>query len=163
MTFKAILVALALLPRFHEDREAVGKVAQEQAIATAVQKAAKGDADVAAFLLAWGDAETHFSLRIHRGQCFKWECDRGRARGPWQLHRNGMAPELWDKMHGVEHVELQAIEAAKRARWAMRECRVQGLARIFAGFRMLGAKGCDRSLPGEQDRVDAFKRVRARL
>jgi len=30
MMLKAVLVALALLPRFHEDREAVGKVSGPQ-------------------------------------------------------------------------------------------------------------------------------------
>jgi hypothetical protein len=162
MMLKAVLVALALLPRFHEDREAVGKVVQENAIAAAIAKVTSNP-DEAAFLLAWGDAETHYSLRIHEGRCFRWECDRGRARGPWQLHRNGRSLELWDRMHGVDNVDVQAREALKMARWAMNECRMKGDERILSGFRMLGAKGCHGVLPGERDRLAAFKRVRASL
>ncbi len=160
MTLKAILLALALLPRFAEDREAIGKVVQEEHLARAVHKAAR-NADEAAFLLAWGDAETHFSLRIARGECFKWECDKGRARGPWQMHRNGMALAQWDRMHGLENIGSQAAQAARLARWALSECRAQGDARVLGAFRLLGGKSCTGSLPGEADRLAAFKRTRA--
>ncbi len=162
MMLKTILVALALLPRFHEDREAVGKVVQENAVAAAVAKVTK-DPDEAAFLLAWGDAETHYSLRIHEGRCFKWECDRGRARGPWQAHRNSMTLADWDKMQGVENVDAQARHALKMARWALRECRTRGDARILGAFRLLGARGCNGVLPGEGERLASFKRVRGML
>lgn len=160
MTLKAILLALALLPRFAEDREAVGKVVQEEHIGRAVHRASR-NADEAAFLLAWGDAETHFSLRIARGECFKWECDKGRARGPWQTHRNGMALATWDKMHGLENIDVQATHAAKMARWALAECHAKGDARVLGAFRLLGGKGCDGHLPGENDRLATFKRIRA--
>jgi hypothetical protein len=162
MTLKAILLALALLPRFAEDREAVGKLVQEEHIARAIHKVSR-DGDEAAFLLAWGDAETHYSLRIARGECFKWECDHGLARGPWQAHRNGMPLATWDKMQGLENVDVQAAHAAKMARWALFECHAQGDAKILGAFRLLGGKGCNGYLPGEGDRLAAYKRVRARL
>jgi hypothetical protein len=163
VTLKTILVALALLPRFAEDREAVGKLVQEEAIGRAVAKASGGDQDLAAFLLAWGDAETHFSLRIQRGDCYRWECDKGLARGPWQAHRNAMSASRWALMIGVENVQAQADQAASMARWALRDCHATGDMRIVTAFRRLGARGCDEQLPGEQDRLAAFKRVRAKL
>jgi hypothetical protein len=162
VTLKAILLALALLPRFAEDREAIGKVVQEEALGRAIAKVSR-TADEAAFLLAWEDAETHGSLRIHRGECFKWECDKGRARGPWQAHRNGMTLEQWDRMIGIANVDAQAAHAAKMTRWALAECHKQGDERILSAFRLLGAKGCNGYLPGERDRLAAYKLVRARL
>lgn len=163
MTLKAILIALALLPRFGEDREAVGKVVQEEAIARGVLRASKGDKDLAAFLLAWEDAETHGSLRIHRGECYRWECDHGRARSPWQLHRNAMSAQRWKLMNGVENTQAQADQAAGMARWALRACNAKGDDRIVMAFRRLGALGCNEPLAGEQERLATFKRVRAKL
>lgn len=163
LTLKTLLVALALLPRFGEDREAVGKLVQEEAIGRAVLHASHGDPELASFLLAWEDAETHGSLRIHRGECYRWECDHGRARGPWQLHQNMMSAPRWALMIGVENTEAQAEQAARMAQWALRDCHAQGDDRIVKAFRRLGARGCNEPLKGEQDRLAAFKLVRAKL
>jgi len=168
---KAILVALGLLPVFHEDVGTPGKAEQLNAVAAAVAKATS-DRDVAAFVLAWGDAESHYSIRVGEGLCRDWECDAKRsrdgsltfrARSYWQLHRNGLSESDWGRMHGLANVEFQAKRAVKLARWAMNECRMKGDERILSGFRMLGAKGCHGVLPGERERLAVFKRVRTRL
>lgn len=78
MTPGAVLVALGLLPMFREDAPGPEKAAQLSGIAHAVARRAR-DADEVAFVLAWGDAETHFSLRVHAGDC-----------RPWQPHQNSM-------------------------------------------------------------------------
>lgn len=160
MTFKATLLALLMLPQFHEDRASqADKAAQRNGIADAIA-AEKLTPDQAAFLVAWGDAETHYSLRIHAGRCAKWECDRGRARGPWQLHRSAdMTADTWARMHGIENVRVQAREAARRVRWALRECR--GDAR--GAFALLGGRGCAGSIPGVDARVATFERLRRRM
>ncbi len=160
MTFAFILAAVLALPTYKEDRPVtLEKTQQLNAISAAVLRHAK-TADEAAFLLALGDAESKFSLRIHAGNCKPTECDRGRARGPWQLHRNGMPDEQWDKMHGVENIDEQARVAAARARWALRQCRVD---RIRGAFRVLGGVGCTRPIKGEDERVKAFEAMRRRL
>lgn len=163
MTFKAILIALALIPQVPSERDTPEKRAQQAAIASAIVEVSKGDGDLAAFLVAWGSHETNFSLRIQRGNCERWECDRGRARGPFQAHRNGMSDERWSRMIGVENTRFQVEQAAKHARWAMRECRLTGDARIVSAFRMLGARGCNQPLKGEGERLATYRKVRARL
>jgi hypothetical protein len=159
---KAVLVAIGLLPVFHEDVGVPGKAEQLSAVAAAVSKVARSPEE-AAFLLAWADAESHFSLRVSRGECRRWECDRGRARGPWQNHRNGLSAADWDRMHGVENIDFQAERAAKHARWSLRECRMKGDAQIRSAFALLGGKSCSGTLPDIEQRLAAYRRVRGAL
>jgi hypothetical protein len=160
MMLKGILAVALSLVVFHEDREASAeKTAQLNAIAAAVAEFTKTP-DEAAFLLAWGQAETNYSLRIQRGQCRRWECDRGRARGPWQAHRNGMPLERWERMVGVENTRVQAEQAARHARWALRQCKDDP---IRGAFRVLGGNACWKPLKGEEYRVAAFTLARRRL
>ena len=160
MMLRTILAALALLPIFGEDRPVTPeKQRQLDAISQAVRAAAKTP-DEAAFLLAFGWHESNFSLRIAQGRCKPHECDRGKARSPWQLHRVGMTEERWAQMQGVEHVNEQAAEAMNRARWALRQCSTD---RIRGAFRVLSGRGCQYPLKGEAERVATFERVRRRL
>lgn len=160
MTIQTVLAVLQMLAVFGEDRSATAeKAAQLNGLAAAVVSVAR-DKDEAAFLIAWGDHETRYSLRIHRGHCRPLECDRGRARGPWQNHRNGLSDEKWEALHGVELTRLQAEEAARRARWALNQCKAD---RIRGAFRVLGGNGCTKALRGEDERVATFRRVRAKL
>jgi hypothetical protein len=158
VTLKTLLVALGLLPTFHEDKPVTPeKTRQLESIAVAIRAAAKTP-DEAAFLFAWGDAESKFSLRIHAGRCKKHECDRGRARGPWQVHRVAShTAEQWDRMHGVEHVREQTRYAAGMVRWALRQCPQDP---IRGAFRVLGGNGCQKALKGEAARVKSYHAVR---
>jgi hypothetical protein len=155
----AILVAILAFPIFHEDTQAEEKRAQLEAIAGAVASVAQ-TADEAAFLLAWGKSETNFSLRIHRGQCNAWECDGGRARGPWQAHKNGMPDERWEMMIGIENVEVQAQQAIRHARWALHACPHD---RVRGAFRVLAGRSCTSPIRGENERVSTFRWVRSLL
>jgi hypothetical protein len=125
-------------------------------VATAVAKYARTP-DEAAFLLAWGTHESHFQRRIIDGDCKKWECDHGRARGAFQLHA-GAAGSDWALLPG--DIDLQAKHAAAMARWAMRTCPKDP---VRGGFRVLGGLGCDRALKGEDARVISFRKARAAL
>ena len=94
MMLRSILVAVGMLPVFHEDKPVTAeKNAQLAALGAAVHAAARTP-DEAAFLLAWSDAETKNSLRIARGHCYELigECDRGRARGPGTVHQPRSSP-----------------------------------------------------------------------
>jgi hypothetical protein len=152
-----ILLAILALPIFHEDTEAEDKRAQLEAIANAVAAVAQTP-DEAAFLLAWGNAESNYSLRIHRGECNSWECDAGRARGPWQAHRNGMPEERWEKMIGVDNVEVQAQHALFLTRWALHACPHD---RIRGAFRVLAGRACTSPIRGEAGRVSSYRWVRS--
>ena len=160
MTLKAILLLFGLLPTYREDTPgSPEKRAQQSALSHAIA-AEKLTPDQTAFLLAWGDAETRFSLRIGAGRCKPWECDRGRARGPWQLHRDAsMTADTWSRMHGLENVPVQAREAAKKVRWALRECRGD----VKGAFAVLGGRGCSGTIPGVEGRVEMFRKLRKRM
>jgi hypothetical protein len=107
----------------------------------------------AAFLIAWGRAESLFSERIIANDCRRWECDHGRARGAWQLHAGAVGKD-WAFLPG--NVELQARYAGRMTRWALRQCPADP---VRGGFRVLGGLGCDRELKGEQSRVETFRKV----
>lgn len=159
MMLKAVLAALALVVTPPADRGTPEQAAQQHVLAASLT-AQKLTPDELAFVLAWGQHETHFAVRIHSGNCKRWECDRGRARGPWQLHQNGMRAEDWNRMHGVENTPMQVARAVRQARWALRQCPDD---RIRGAFRVLGARGCGLPLKGEAERVATFGRIRSRL
>lgn len=156
---RAILLAIIAFPVFHEDTQSAEKRAQLEAIANAVAAVAQTP-DEAAFLLAWGNAETNFSLRIHRGECNRWECDGGRARGPWQAHKNGMPDERWEKMVGIENIDVQVQQALRHARWALHACPRD---RLRGAFRVLAGRACTSPIKGEEQRVSTFRWARSLL
>jgi hypothetical protein len=156
------LEALYSLPLYFEDRAPQSerlKDEQYRALARATTAAAKDKRELA-FLLAWGWHETKFSLRIAAGNCKPWECDRGLARSPWQLHRNGMSAEQWALMQGSENIAHQAEEAARRARGMLAWC---GSAE--GAFRAMTGRGCSASLYRRDAtaRVATYRRVLGRL
>jgi len=71
-----------------------------------------------------------------------------------------MPEERWSRMIGVENTRVQAEQAAKHARWALRQCPED---RVRGAFRVLGGRACWQSLKGEEKRVADFGRIRARL
>lgn len=121
-------------------------------VASAIVKYAKSPAEIA-FLESWGTHETHFSERLIAGQCYRWECDHGRARGAFQQHR-GSAGADWEELPG--NIDAQVRAASRAVRWAMRQCPKDP---IRGGFRVLGGLGCDRPLKGEEKRVATYRRA----
>lgn len=121
-TFEAaILATLQKQAVFKEDTKpefAEAKAVQYQSLAVAIAKASQkpklpiSKRDLASLLITIAGRETHFSLRIHEGNCLAWECDRGRARGPWQQQQNHFTRPIWDQLHGFATVDVQAQSAA---------------------------------------------------
>jgi hypothetical protein len=118
---QAVMIALQKQAVFKEDKKpelAEAKAAQLAGFARAIALAADkppapvSRKDWAAMLIVVAGRETHFSLRLQRGECFAWECDRGRARGPWQPHKNLFNAPVWDKLVGLEFVDVQARAAS---------------------------------------------------
>lgn len=147
MTLTVVLAALGLITMSHEDSAGAEKTAQVTAIAYEVAAQARTPQE-AAFILAWGENETHYALRIHSGSCRRWECDHGRARGPWQDHRRGLPV-------GIEWTHWQVKSALQHVRWALKECGGDEL----GAFRRLGALRCDEPLKGEGERVKSYRKL----
>jgi hypothetical protein len=155
--------AIGRLPIFHEDRGAEGKTDQLDAVAAAVAKASFGHPraprEWGALLLTIGYHESTFSLRIHRGECNlkKRECDAGRARSGWQMHKNLFTAPLWEELQGLEHTEIQAraaSDALERAYWT---CAKSGVPWLQATINGYAGKRCgDTSWPGLQQRMATF-------
>ena len=163
ISLAAISAALATLPVFHEDRANPYKGAQLVTVAKAVAAVSR-TREEAAFLLAIGHHESGHSFRIQLGVCRSFECDRGKALGPYQIHRNGRSESDW---HGFVGLSLEATKAAAGAalqhvRFAQRVCRGEPDP-IVATFRAYAGRGCRNVLPGERDRVAPFQAVMRKL
>ena len=151
------------LPVYHEDKGSSDKDAQLDAIASAVAKVSRKaplpPRQWAALLLTIGFHESTFSLRIHAGNCKPKECDRGKARGPWQTHRNMDNAAMWDKLHGIVNVDHQVWAADRLLRRVARTCsnqagiNVPGILTAYAGRR------CFQDWPGLNERLNTFSRM----
>lgn len=113
------------------------------------------DPKARAFTKAFGYHESRYSLRIMRGDCKPAECDRGRARGAWQLHKNGLHDAEWKALHGPASLPAQAKEATRRARGALHTCRGD----VKGAFAVLGGRGCLGTLPDMGERIATYKKL----
>lgn len=159
----AVSAALAELPVFHEDRANPYKGAQLAVIAKAIAKVS-ANREEAAFLITLGHHESGLSFRIHAGLCRGFECDKGRAAGLWQSHKNSRTEDEWRGFMGLDREAT--TRAAKAAVIDVR--RAWGYCRgepdmVLATIRAYAGRGCRGALPGERDRVATYYAVRARL
>lgn len=168
MSFALIIAFAAILhlPVWKEDTApelAWLKQAQLREVDRLVN-AETSDPKVRAFVKAHGYSESRFSLRIMRGECRPLECDprrvKGggrefRARGSWQLHKNGLTDEQWAALHGPGSLPAQVKEATRRARGALGECRGD----VRGAFALLGGRGCAGTLPDMSERLATYKKL----
>jgi hypothetical protein len=159
----SVAAALAILPVYHEDRANPYKGAQLVTVARAVASVSR-TREEAAFLLAIGQHESGLSFRIHFGLCRSFECDRGKARGLFQSHRNGKSQEEWDGFVGLtlDATKASAGAALRHVRFAQRVCRGEPDP-VVATFRAYAGRGCRSVLPGERDRAATFRAVMGKL
>ncbi len=164
--------ALRSLPVYFEDRaDPELKATQLADMATAIEQAAEQHRppgvkvkDWEATLITVAFHESTNSLRIHQGLCKPHECDSGRARGPWQQHRNGRTEDDWNALIGLEHTGFQAETASVQLRRGFLNCKgspapwLQGTLNNYAG------KNCNElNWDGLEDRLQTWTKVRARL
>ncbi len=98
----------------------------------------------AATLFAVGYFESGFQPRIQDGDCRKLECDRGQARGFWQMHADTAGQQVWADLLGMDHVDLGAVVAARKLRWGRRICHSEaGAISYFAVGTCFGWRGAD--------------------
>lgn len=97
--------------------------------------------------------------RIADGRCKPLECDRGRAKGLWQLHRNTLNRDSWAKQDG--DIELQAHLASEQLKRAFWTCRRSGVNWLTGTINAYAGRRCsDASWPGLQARVATYGRLR---
>lgn len=158
-----VRAAMQALPCFHEDRGDPDKAAQLDGIAAAVAEvsrdAPRPPREWAALLLTIGYHESTFSLRIHRGECKPHECDRGRARSAWQLHKNLFTAPIWDQLHGIEHTALQVRAASDALKRAYFTCSRSGAPWLQATLNGYAGRRCGGSWPGLELRSATFNRL----
>ena len=158
-----VRAAMESLPCFVEDRGDSEKSAQLDAIAAAIAEVSKdaprAPREWAALLLTIGYHESTFSLRIHRGQCKPHECDHGRARSAWQLHKNLFTAPIWDQLHGIENTSIQVHAASDALKRAYFTCSRSGVPWLQATLNGYAGRRCSAEWPGLDQRVSTFNRL----
>jgi len=158
-----VRAAMESLPCFVEDRGDPDKTAQLDAIASAIAEvshdAPRPAREWAALLLTIGYHESTFSLRIQRGQCKPHECDNGRARSAWQLHKNLFTAPVWDQLHGVENTAIQVRAASDALKRAYFTCSRSGVPWLQATLNGYAGRRCSAEWPGLDQRVSTFNRL----
>jgi hypothetical protein len=158
-----VRAAMESLPCFIEDRGDPDKSAQLDAIAAAVAEVSKdaprAPREWAALLLTIGYHESTFSLRIQRGECKPHECDHGRARSAWQLHKNLFTAPIWDQLHGIENTTVQVQAASDALKRAYFTCSRSGVPWLQATLNGYAGRRCSAEWPGLDQRVSTFNRL----
>ena len=158
-----VRAAIESLPCFVEDRGDPDKSAQLDAIAAAIadvsRDAPRPPREWAALLLTIGYHESAFSLRIQRGQCKPHECDNGRARSAWQLHKNLFTAPVWDQLHGIENTSIQVRTASEALKRAYFTCSRSGVPWLQATLNGYAGRRCSSEWPGLDQRVSTFNRL----
>jgi len=158
-----VRAALDALPCYHEDRGDADKSAQLDLIATSIAEASREaprpPREWAALLMTVGYHESAFSLRIQRGECKPHECDRGRARSAWQMHRNVFTEPVWEQLHGVEHTAVQVHAASAALKRAYFTCQKSGTHWLRATLNGYAGRRCGSEWPGLDQRAATFAQV----
>jgi hypothetical protein len=158
-----VRAAMESLPVFHEDRGDADKAAQLDAIAAAVAEvsrdAPRSPREWAALLLTVGYHESTYSLRIQRGECKPHECDRGRARSAWQLHKNLYTAPIWEQLHGIDNTAVQVRAASDALKRAYFTCNRSGVPWLQATLNGYAGRRCSADWPGLNQRVATYNRL----
>ncbi len=154
-----LLIALAL--GSHEDAPE-SRQPHLEAVASAVwAESARGPRERrewAKLLITIGAHESHFSIRIMRGECKKWECDRGRAKGMFQIHSNTLNRDSWALQDGDIPLQVKlASDALKRAYWT---CARSGEDWLVGTINAYAGKRCGARWAGLDARIATFRSLR---
>lgn len=110
--------AVASLPVFHEDIDAPGKSDELDLISQEVCKVSIGaprpPQEWAAVVFTVWKHESNLSSRIIANKCKPTECDRGKARGGGQVHRNVLNAADWDASPGNVAIQVKLTDDALR-------------------------------------------------
>lgn len=155
------LAAVRSLPTYHEDVGQPGKPAELELIATHVARASRGAPRpprewASAILTVWRH-ESNLSSRIIAGNCKAHECDRGRARGGGQVHRNALNAADWDAAPGNIAIQVKLTdEALRRAYWT---CARSGAPWLIGSLNAYAGRRCGDNWVGLMERVATFAQL----
>ncbi len=133
-------------------------------LANAITSVPRVTREWAALLLTIAHHESALSARIAAGDCRPHECDRGKAFGLYQQHKNTFNASVW----GSTDIRVQTLEAARALRSAFYSCGVTPakLPRADWASRTLNCyagRSPDAVWPGLDARLVTFKQVSSRL
>lgn len=140
---EALLAILVASEPWYEDRAEQGRLERLTTLAIAITDASQQDPKMAALVTMAGFWESRWNLRVHAGQCRRWECDpishrriiRHTSITPWQLKQWDMPSDRWLAMVGTELVPttLAARESARRLTLGIKRCRsIPGAINMYA-------------------------------
>ncbi len=155
---------LLLLPAFHEDAGSDRLVPHRAEIAAAVAAQAPPQGiprqQWQALILTVASHETHFSIRISDGRCKPHECDRGRAAGMMQIHRNTLNAADWGAQAG--NVALQVRLGSDALRRAYFTCSRSGVNWVTGTLNAYAGQRCGANWAGLQLRTATYNRLVSR-
>lgn len=156
-----VRAAIASLPLYHEDALTPEKSAELDAVADAVAaesvRAPRSPREWSALVLTVARHESNLSSRIIRNDCKPRECDRGRARGFGQVHRNSLNGELWDSAPG--NVQAQAKLTSDALKRAYYTCSRSGVDWRAATLSAYAGQRCSARWNGLDVRLATFERL----
>lgn len=153
--------AVASLPIYHEDTDAPGKADQLDAIADAVAResltAPRPPREWAALVLTVARHESGLSSRIIADKCKPRECDRGRARGLGQVHKNSLNAADWDAAPGNIPVQVRLTSDALKRSYYL--CSRSGADWRAATLSAYAGQRCSARWAGLETRLATFERL----
>jgi len=172
MTYETILALLLTFQPWWQDyyepaesrATRLQKIAHAQMIVGETVSRRKGafpgtDKQLVALLMTAGWWETRYNSRIHAGNCYEDECDGGRARGVYQVQKNGVYPdEYWEKSEGDgwEPTYYATLSAALSFTHAWKVCHERyGIKGVWAAY---GRGTCTSTFPGHISRVRWYRK-----
>lgn len=157
-----VLTVLLARPESHTDvdRSLESREARLAPVAHAVSAASR-TLDEAAVLMALGEHETNYAEHVLAGHCDQMpegeRCDGGRARGPWQLHKEA-CPVAWALPDGSqEALDAEAGCAIRLLRWNAVRGREHTITPGHAAFAGYAAR--DWGWPGAEKRVKTSREI----
>lgn len=153
---KPLLAVLLLLlgPR----TETVDPARLAAAITAESQNAPRSPYEWQRLMLAIAENETRLSARIAEGRCKPAECDHGRAKGLFQIHRNTLNRDSWAKQDG--DIELQAHLASEQLKRAYWQCHKSGVPWLVGTLNAYAGLNCNNDKwPGLRARLETYRRL----
>lgn len=104
--------------------------------------------------------ESAFAEHIHAGRCrIKiGECDAGRARGMWQVHKTGLVWKVWDRLEGTDKRATATSALAGAKVWA----RAWNCGTPETAFAAYATSHCNRPFIQATERADSYRAALAR-
>lgn len=164
----SILAILLTLTPYSGDRESIiTRTNRLITIANAIHYAVdnvnwmREKDELIALLIDTGFSESHYASHVHANLCRTWECDKGKAKGPWQIQiGNGISRELWNSIvdTGQESTNAAALGAAIVLSNSYKQCK--SLSGTIAGYLSGHCDSTPQVLGREKSFVNTMKLVR---